>query len=218
MNEPDYVIQTHRLLQGSETSDAAIKSALTRGAKLAKVAPQAAKVEYMSVKKRMELTFPDGSTLGLPIAQFDEFARLTEKQRTTVQLAYNGSALRVEDADLVVSIAGMVAQLDMAHTLQRIAASLAGSVTTNAKAAAARANGSAGGRPRKSVVLQSTAKTQAARHQTGTRVTTHKAVSPRTVGQKITSKVAAKPRGKAPALSKAKVAKKAVRKAAAKKK
>lgn len=217
MKDSTLVIQTRRLRDGLETSAADIKRALTRGSELARTTPHAASVRYASTKKLMELIYPDGTTLGLPVAQFDEFARLTEKQRATVKLAYNGTALRVEDADLVVSIAGMVSQLDIARTFQRIAASLAGRVTNTAKAAAARANGLAGGRPRKSAAQQKDRMAKAAYAAAGAPPAAGKAVGLRTNAKKTTSKASTKPRSKKMPL-KGMAAKKAARKTVAKRK
>jgi hypothetical protein len=95
----------------------------------------------------LELT--SGFVFGFPAAAVPALARATPAQLAAVELSPGGGALHWEALDVDLSVAGLLlASVGRAEKLRELAR-LAGATTSEAKAAAARANGAKGGRPRK---------------------------------------------------------------------
>ena len=95
----------------------------------------------------MELT--NGYLFGFPIAAMPALADASPEQVEGVQLSPGGSGLHWEALDVDLSVPGLLlSSLGRSQQLRELAR-LAGQATSPAKAAAARANGAKGGRPRK---------------------------------------------------------------------
>lgn len=95
----------------------------------------------------MELT--NGFVFGFPASAVPALAGATAAQLARVELSPGGSALHWDELDADLSVAGLLlASVERSERLSELAR-LAGSTSTPAKARAARANGSKGGRPRK---------------------------------------------------------------------
>ena len=98
----------------------------------------------------ISIGFSDGSRVVLPVAGLPEFAGFSLEDFEQLEVGFGGKALCCEAQDLDVSITGLIATskplMDLAISL---VASRNGRKSSAAKAAAARANGKKGGRPRK---------------------------------------------------------------------
>lgn len=96
------------------------------------------------------ISFADETSVSLPVSMFPEFSELKSAQLKRLELGFAGSAITLDEEDLHVSIAGLIkASEPMRDMVRAVSASLLGSSTSEAKAAAARVNGAKGGRPRK---------------------------------------------------------------------
>jgi Protein of unknown function (DUF2442) len=106
-------------------------------------------VRFDRAKGRVMLELASGVLFAFPVAVIPALRRATLAQLSQVGTTASGSALRWDALDVDVSVAGLLlAAVDPAER-RRYLASLAGHATSPAKAAAARANGAKGGRPRK---------------------------------------------------------------------
>lgn len=95
----------------------------------------------------MELT--SGFVFGFPPKAIRALARATPEQLSAVTLSPGGSGLHWEELDADLSVPGLVlSSIDRSDQLSELAR-VAGRTRSSAKAAAARANGAKGGRPRK---------------------------------------------------------------------
>lgn len=95
----------------------------------------------------MELT--SGFVFGFPPKAIRALERATPEQLSAVTLSPGGSALHWEELDADLSVPGLVlSSIDRSDQLSELAR-VAGRTRSSAKAAAARANGAKGGRPRK---------------------------------------------------------------------
>lgn len=95
----------------------------------------------------MELT--NGFVFGFPAKTISALARATADQLAAVTLSPGGSGLHWEELDVDLSVPGLLlSSIGRSEKLSELAR-LAGRATSPAKAAAARANGAKGGRPRK---------------------------------------------------------------------
>ena len=106
-------------------------------------------LRYLPDTRALMITFADQTAIVLPVENYSELATLTGGELQQLSLCFAGSALCLNDRDLHVSIAGLMAMspslLELAKT---VTASYNGSSRTLAKAAASRENGKKGGRPR----------------------------------------------------------------------
>lgn len=124
--------------------------ALERGSKRNDAGIRAASLRYLPLIKSLLIVFADKTAVALPVYNYPELSALTVAQLKRVYLGVAGSALCLEEANLHVSIAGLVgASAPLRRMAMTIAASRNGSRTSESKALAARENGLKGGRPRK---------------------------------------------------------------------
>jgi hypothetical protein len=131
----------------AELTNAEIDAALARGRSAAETGPRAAGARYDGKSGRIVVELTNGCTFTFPsqLAQGLEGASSDELRQ--IEILGNGYGLHWETLDVDLSIPGLLAGLfgTRAHLARQ-----AGSATSPAKAAAARANGTKGGRPRKS--------------------------------------------------------------------
>lgn len=129
-----------------EITDAQIDAALERGKIALETEPRAATARYDRQLDRVIVDLTNGCTFAFPprIAQGLEAA--SADQLAEVEILGLGYGLHWEELDVDLSLPGL-----MAGTLgtKTFMARRAGQTTSPAKAAAARANGAKGGRPRK---------------------------------------------------------------------
>jgi len=131
----------------AELSDSEIDAALRRGEAAATAEPRAASAHYDRKLDKIIVELTNGCTFSFPprLAQGLELA--TEDQLAQVEILGAGYGLHWEALDADLSVPGLLAGLFGTRSYM---ARLAGQATSPAKAAAARANGAKGGRPRKS--------------------------------------------------------------------
>jgi len=92
------------------------------------------------------LTLHNGVRIEHPRASLDELAGLPQEKLAEMRLGPQGQAIEIRSLDIDVSILGINVNAVGYSVIQ----SMAGQVRSLKKAAAARANGKKGGRPRKS--------------------------------------------------------------------
>ena len=130
-----------------EMTDAEIDVALDRGRTARRQEIRAEAVHYDRQVKRVIVELANGCTFAFPPRLAQGLEAATEEQLAQVELLGTGSGLHWEALDVDLSVPGLLAGL---FGTRAYLARHAGQATSPAKAAAARANGARGGRPRKS--------------------------------------------------------------------
>jgi hypothetical protein len=130
-----------------ELTDAQIDAAIERG-RMARVAePRAASARYDHALGRIVVELTNGCTFAFPPRLAQGLEDPTDEQLAEVEILGAGYGLHWEALDADLSVPGLLAGL---FGTKAYMARLAGQTSSPAKAAAARRNGSKGGRPRKS--------------------------------------------------------------------
>lgn len=128
---------------------AVLKRAILAGQKRRLTGVHAKKIAYLVDTKSLMIEFADRSALLLPIKNYPEFSKRSEKVLCRLKLGAAGSAIYDDASDLHISIAGLVGASESLSSLAAtVVASRNGQQTSQAKAIAARENGKKGGRPR----------------------------------------------------------------------
>lgn len=130
----------------AEPTDAQIDAALSRGQAARLREPRAAAARYDRQLGQVIVALTNGCTFTFPPRLAQGLETATDQQLSQIELLGAGSGLHWEALDTDLSIPGLLAGL---FGTQAYLARLAGQATSPAKAAAARANGAKGGRPRK---------------------------------------------------------------------
>jgi hypothetical protein len=98
---------------------------------------------------RVMLELTNGNMFGFPISAIPSLADATARQLSTVEIGPGGDGLHWEELDADLSVPGLLLS-SLGHVEKvRELARIAGQAKSRAKAAASRANGAKGGRPRK---------------------------------------------------------------------
>lgn len=109
---------------------------------------RALSARFDSSARRVELELSNGMLFAFPVQLIRALERLSPTELRKVRLDSSGGALRWADQDIDLSVPGLllasVGEVDRRRYLARIA----GSTKSSSKAAAARANGALGGRPK----------------------------------------------------------------------
>ena len=129
-----------------ELTQAAIETAEARGRESLKAEPRAATVRYYARMDRVVVELTNGCTFAFPPRLAQGLETATADQLSEVEVLGLGYGLHWEGLDVDLSLPGLMAGL---FGTRRFMAARAGRATSPAKAAAARANGAKGGRPRK---------------------------------------------------------------------
>jgi hypothetical protein len=131
----------------ADPTDAELDKAAALGAALAGSEPRASSAHYDRLNGRIVVELRNGSAFAFPARLGQGLEDATDEQLSQVTIRRSGYGLHWEALDVDLSIPGLAAGIfgTKAHM-----ARLAGRATSPAKAAAARANGARGGRPRKS--------------------------------------------------------------------
>ena len=130
-----------------ELTDAQIDAALQRGKAAALNEPRAASARYDRKLGRVIVELTNGCTFSFPPRLAQGLETATENQLAQVEILGRGYGLHWAALDADLSVPGLLAGL---FGTRSHVARLAGRAKSPAKAAAARANGAKGGRPRKS--------------------------------------------------------------------
>jgi hypothetical protein len=131
----------------AELTDTQIDAALERGLAARLHEPRAATVRYDGRSGRVIVELTNGCTFAFPPKLAQGLEAASEEQLSQVEILGAGSGLHWEALDADLSIPGLLAGL---FGTKVYLAQQAGRSTSPAKAAAARANGTKGGRPRRS--------------------------------------------------------------------
>jgi hypothetical protein len=132
----------------SDIADAQIDAALERGRIARTNQPRAKAAHYDAPGDRIVVDLANGCSVAFPRRLGQGLEEATAEQLASVEVLGSGYGLHWETLDVDLSVPGLLAGLfgTKAHM-----ARLAGQARSPAKAAAARANGARGGRPRKPV-------------------------------------------------------------------
>lgn len=131
----------------AELTDAAIDAALERGRAAHANEPRASAVRYDQVSARVIVDLENGCTFAFPPRLAQGLDSASDDQLAAVEILGRGYGLHWEELDVDLSLPGLMAGIFGTNAWM---ARRAGQSTSAAKAAAARANGAKGGRPRKS--------------------------------------------------------------------
>jgi hypothetical protein len=128
---------------------AQIPAARARSARAWKAGRRAVSAHYDRSTGRVVMELSNGYLFGFPTSSIPELSNATDKQLAEVELFPAGDVLHWEVLDADLSVAGLLmSSLGRKEKLSELAR-IAGIVKSPAKAAASRANGAKGGRPRK---------------------------------------------------------------------
>ena len=130
-----------------ELTDAQIDAALERGLTAWLHEPRAAAVRYDGRLGRVIVELTNGCTFTFPPKLAQGLEAATEEELSKVEILGAGSGLHWEALDAEMSVPALLAGL---FGTKAYLAQQAGRARSPAKAAAARANGTKGGRPRRS--------------------------------------------------------------------
>lgn len=127
-------------------SDAVIDAALERGRDARANEPRAAAARYDPAANRVIVDLENGCTFAFPPRLAQGLGGASEEQLADVEVLGRGHGLHWEALDVDLSLPDLMAGI-FGTTVWM--ARRAGQATSAAKAAASRANGAKGGRPRK---------------------------------------------------------------------
>ncbi|HEY9723117.1 MAG TPA: DUF2442 domain-containing protein [Oscillatoriaceae cyanobacterium] len=127
--------------------DAQYQAAIERGRARRQTDPYAVAVSFDAERREYFIRLQSGESFGIPIAKIPELAGAGPKQLADVDLFAQGEGLRWDALDLDITTLTLVNRA-FGEVIRRALGKQAGSARTPAKAAAAKANGSKGGRPK----------------------------------------------------------------------
>jgi Protein of unknown function (DUF2442) len=129
-----------------ELTDAQIDAALERGRIAAETEPRAAAARYDAKSGRVIIDLTNGATFAFPSRLAEGLSDADPSDLADIEVLPRGFGLHWPKLDVDYSVPGLVSGI---FGTARWMAARAGRGTSKAKAAAARANGAKGGRPRK---------------------------------------------------------------------
>jgi hypothetical protein len=129
-----------------EISDADLEAAERRGRAYLASVPLATSARYDPKRRRVVLELNNGSMFAFPTEAVEFLQGASHADLADIEVWGEGYALRWDKLDVDFTVPGLLAGI---FGTKRYMAQLAGRAKSPAKAAAARANGAKGGRPRK---------------------------------------------------------------------
>ncbi|MBN9305945.1 MAG: DUF2442 domain-containing protein [Devosia sp.] len=136
-----------------ELSKAEYDAAIERGRIAELTEPRAKSAHYDRKSGRVVIDLKNGSTFAFPARLAQGLADATDEQLADIEVLGTGFGLHWEALDVDFTVPGLLAGI---FGTRKYMARLAGRATSPAKAAAARANGAKGGRPRKAAAASVT--------------------------------------------------------------
>ena len=130
----------------TELTDAQIDAALERGRIAAETEPRATAARYDAKSGRVIIDLTNGATFAFPARLAEGLADADADDLADIEVSPVGFGLHWPKLDVDYTVPGLVAGI---FGTRRWMAARAGRARSPAKAAAARANGAKGGRPRK---------------------------------------------------------------------
>ena len=131
----------------AEPSDAEIDAALARGRESRSAEPRARSARYDGASGRVVMELTNDCIFAFPARLAEGLEEASDEQLAAVEILGAGSGLHWDELDVDLSVPGLLAGLLGTAAWM---AGRAGRATSPTKAAAARANGRRGGRPRTS--------------------------------------------------------------------
>ena len=98
-----------RKTYGKPVTEEVRDEAIARGRQRSIAEPHVTALRYLQSRRAIELDFVDGTAITLPIEKYDELAALSEDALSRLGLGFGGSVLCLDERDLHISIAGLVA-------------------------------------------------------------------------------------------------------------
>jgi hypothetical protein len=135
-----------------------LKSAHKRGKEAGRAPTRVVSVHYAS--KLVHVEFANGFQVSFPTNHVPELEQASEEILADVVVDPSGEALRWDAIDLDVAVLGLLFEAFESTPFFSQLGRKGGSAKSKAKAAAARANGMKGGRPRKKGLIASKKKTK----------------------------------------------------------
>lgn len=102
-----------RKRSGKPVTDDVLQEAIERGKKLYGDIPKANAVRFLSKQREIEIDFENGNSVLLPIDKLKEFNNLSDDQLSQLIVGFAGKGLYLDEADLHVSIAGLIAECSL---------------------------------------------------------------------------------------------------------
>jgi hypothetical protein len=130
-------------------SDAQAEAAEARGRAILADEPRAVTARYDPASGRIVVDLANGCAFAFPARRIEELEQASEAEIAEVEVAGAGLALHWPSRDADLSLRGLMSGAFGTRAWMSELARRAGRATSPAKAAAARANGAKGGRPRK---------------------------------------------------------------------
>lgn len=131
-------------------SDPQVEAAEARGRAMMEAEPRAQAVHYDAASGRVVVDLTNGCTFAFPARRVEELENATDAEIAEVEIVGMGFDLHWPTRDADLSLRGLMNGVYGTGKWMSELARRAGRITSPAKAAAARANGAKGGRPRKS--------------------------------------------------------------------
>jgi hypothetical protein len=131
----------------AELTDTEIDAALERGRRVRATEPRATAARYDPRTGKMTAELTNGCTFIFPARLVQGLESATDEDLAAVEVFPQGHGLHWERPNVDISVPGLVNGIFGTRSHM---ARIAGKSTSPAKAAASRANGAKGGRPRKS--------------------------------------------------------------------
>ena len=130
--------------------DNQINHAKAAGTAAIKNEPRAKSARYSPARRQVIVELTNGCSFIFPVDKAQGLAGASNKDLAVIKILGKGMGLHWEKLDADLSIASLVVGIFGSHAWMREIARRGGAASTPAKAAAARANGAKGGRPKKS--------------------------------------------------------------------